>query len=332
MTVEAPRGMAEHAMRPTQTVVFDRQPVQPLEQKIDAVHEAILPHVIESGFYDYVRTGDRSVLEPAVQTEVDILHSGVKLLRDTVSSPRAKTDLQLRKLRHDLADVQTEGQSTTEQIAKRLTQFKGPLVVITDADNTLSDHTGLNKKNGIDPHLLGSAIADPYLGKERENFPEAFVSVWQPLLREHAEIFAEGGKKTPLREGVNELGQFLADHTTTYVNSTNFEPYIKALLARITGGDTFIPHAVTEDDFTAIDKGNVIKLLALLHPESAIIYQGDGSSDLPTLEASDAVAGYLALEGSTFAQQLEERNIPHMTYRTSHDSKAALEQVMPQAA
>lgn len=102
------------------------------------------------------------------------------------------------------------------------------------------------------------------------------------------------------------------------VLSANMEPFVRGVMHKLRARD--IKHiAVTHDDISATRKDVWITKLALSKPNNPVIYIGDGSSDIVTLEASSLVGVYFALKGSNFEQALKEKGLPHFTYNNFND-------------
>jgi len=315
-----------HHLKPRELRAFVEG--KPLPEKIETVHSWFEDHVKKSGISEFVRTGDPAMLAPNILEDSEHFHALNNKLRADINTPEAVEALRIRAEKHDLADSQTEGLSTHERMAARIAQFK-KVIVVSDLDNTLTDHSKLDKKGSIDPTLPGSAIADPLMGPNREGFVEIYAAVWKPLMEQFPEVFTEGGSHAPLRDGIGELTEFLKErHIQLNILSTNFSRYVEGVLARIPNSEQFGVCTVTLDDMRAAQKGDVIKWIAINNPDAAVIYIGDGGSDMPSLEAQDAVACYGALADGSFEKELEGSNVLHFRYRDCHDMKAALEKVV----
>lgn len=300
----------------------------PLPGKIEAIHAWFEDKVQASGIRDIAATGNTSLLAPHLQEHLTVLERKNALLMQDVRSPRADREIGRRMSLRRQADALTQGADPVAIIAQRVAQYPGGIHVVSDLDNTITDHSKLHKVNGIDPTLLGSALADPLHGPRRMYFPEAFVSIWGPLLRDFHSVFYEGGQHAPLREGAEDLFAYLNQQgIPTDILSTNFIPFVQAVAERVGASSETRLLAVTEDDITATLKGDILHSLAIAHPREGILYIGDGESDLPTLQAEYVVEGYGALAGSAFDKTLTDENIVHFTYETAHDIQNQLMQL-----
>lgn len=298
-----------------------------LEDKIRAIHDWIDPKVAASGIREFSQTGDYSLLSPEIRARSRVLKAGIIGLRWQVEEVMAQVCLKAVRERQRQGELSAQRNDWEGQIATKIRQFEG-IQVVSDLDNTITDHSKIKKEGPVDPTLLGSALADSLIGSDRRYFPEAFAAIWESLIRDYGNVFYEGGQNAPLRDGMGELLRSLAgNQVRVSILSTNFLPFVAGCLDQIGVRQSVIINAAKEGDITASAKGDMLKWLALTNPKKALLYFGDGATDLPTLEAKEAVSGYFALEGSTFARELQENNIPHLTYRTGDDIRHALAQV-----
>lgn len=232
-----------------------------------------------------------------------------------------------------------------ERAAARMAQFREEVTYVTDFDNTLSDakkpipsHPEHNPQKGdYLKHLVPlSEFAEDALSADRSNFTDVFVTYWQRFLRDpHAVAVARSnGQHIPMRNGVNTLFAGLTDiDAQKVVLSANFEPFVEG------GLDQLDPEvlnntelwAITENSIVATDKGTVIEHIAKSHPEAFTIFAGDGSSDKPAMDAKE-VGLFFALEGSSFAKELEEKGFVYLPYETGEDIINQLHEVRALAA
>lgn len=205
------------------------------------------------------------------------------------------------------------------RVAARLLDLD--LHIVTDLDGTITD----DPTQYLDK-IPGSRIAEPLLAeKGRDSFAEVHTRVWQPILRDAPTLFEKAGKHAPLRKGVDRFFEYATERELKQtVLSANFEPFVHSVITKIPTAEYVSIYAVTADSITSTDKGTMIRHLAKTYPKRAVIFIGDGSSDIPSLEAEQYVACYFALEDSSFAKALKERNLPHFTYRDFDDIRLQL--------
>lgn len=291
----------------------------------------------------YGLLGDLGPLSPAMRTAIlnrtPHVDQSPLMLTDTQQRHLDVLTQELRQLKLYIAEPfhYPQGASTladtlrnadnpylppSERIRQRLSAFSGTPRVGCDLDDTLSK----GSHHYIPTHLPGSDKAEPWLtALGRDEFARVFVTIWQPFLHQErgAAIYRENGKHIPLRPGVPELFAYWQQRgIDRTILSANFDPFVHGVLEQIgedaKGTEVF---AVTKNSILSTQKGDMLRHLAQLDPTRPFIYIGDGSSDLPAIEANSVIAGYMALEGGAFAQQLRHANIPHLTFKTGYNIK-----------
>ncbi len=281
--------------------------------------------------------------ELRIQTEAQKLRAELIEFKSYVRNPNnypPQASETIRRLYLE-ADNRNLGNNMETRVGTRLVAFERPHIVM-DYDNTITDHNKpLEKLSGFtsaDPNdqlitlIPLSAIGEPLLKKiGRDNFAEAYATTWQFLLRDEKgrQAFRLNGENAPIREGV---GRFLAYakkdmHAELTVVSANFEPFVMGGLDKIPEAEGINVFAVRENSIIPTAKGDLLAHLAQRDPKKALIYIGDGASDLPTLQAQDLVACYFALEGTEFENALKEEKLPHFAYRDFNDVTMKLEQI-----
>lgn len=209
-----------------------------------------------------------------------------------------------------------------DKIAARLAEFNG-VQIIADVDKTITLH------DKYLPNIPGSHHAEKEIKeKGRDIFPEALVRYWREAMIVDPEAFADVGRNAPLRPGVPEFFKRAKESgVKADVLSANFMPLVEGVLEQIPDAEGANVWAVTHNNVIATDKGTVLKHNALMDPEKAVIFIGDGNSDIPALEAASTVAVYFALDGSSFAKELEDKKLPYITYRDFNDINVKLEEL-----
>src|SRR5260221_1806850 len=191
------------------------------------------------------------------------------------------------------------------------------------------------ERNYLMPNVPGSEVLEQhFLDYGRDNFARPFIENIQPYLKSHPELFHEGGRNAVvLRKGVVEFFTSLArKQTQRTILSANFKPFIEGGLydtpLRYDKGLRII--AITHDDISSKDKDTALKLLAADNPNNAIIYIGDGASDMKAAIAfkHHAIAGIFAFKDSDFDRELstQEPPIPHLTYTDFNEIGIQLQQ------
>ncbi len=310
----------------------------PLDEQIAAIHDWFEPHIVSSGIRQFVLSNDRSHLAPEIEVTLQDIQSGQAQVIETNHSRYAIDCFERMRMRLRLADESTEGQPMEIQAAARLI---GGWQIVTDADNTITDHNYIKKEMDglVDPLLLGSRIADPLHGPHREDFPEVYAAIWKPLLEYFPEIFYEGGNLAPIRDGMQELFAYLQEQNIDItVVSTNFRPFIDALIQRVAPQPETVRRCTATTHTThgtvVAEKGEILQIIAQAYPENTIVYIGDGTSDYPTIAENvrSIVAVYFALENSSFAKELEklrqdDPSVVYFTYETGADIQKKLQEI-----
>lgn len=297
-----------------------------LEEEIDSIHKKIEPNLARSGIREFSKSGDPKSLAPEV-LELSQKHRNMLDRFDKfITSPQVQSILEERHEKYKIADQLTQGKTNKERIEERMAQCGDEIELVFDLDNTITDHSKQKKQGMVDPNLLGSAVLDPYIGTNREYFPEAYSAGWQELVDKYPEVFTEGGMMTKFRDGMPELLEALAKDPKIHVTilSTSFEPFVKEVLNKIPNSEKFSIISITKRNLLSSGKGDWLKSIAYKNPQRSVFYIGDGKSDIPTLEAQDAVTGYFALEGSTFEEALKNNNVLYLPYKSGDDLKPIL--------
>jgi 2-hydroxy-3-keto-5-methylthiopentenyl-1-phosphate phosphatase len=210
-------------------------------------------------------------------------------------------------------------------------------VFITDLDGTVTKSGNLEF---LMQHIPGSVYGEKLMQEEgRAEFPLAHARHWRPMLKHAPQAFHEAGSHVVLREGTKETFAYLhlngADVT---VLSANFEPFVEGVMTQIPMSGEVKIIAVTPNSILSTDKGTIIKHYAQEFNDKAVIFAGDGDSDIPAVGdkadleegnflPSDVVACYFALEGGGFAKQLAEKGLPYLTYRKYGDIAVQLSEL-----
>lgn len=273
-------------------------------------------------------------LPPVVIKKIEALKSGVDEFRSYVDNPNNYPDqaAQIIKERNINRDFESVGKSNIERIAARLAAADNKVKFLIDADGTLTKNP--------DYYLLktipGGEIAEPQIQKAgRREMIDMYVQTKLVLLEDASSAFEEAGqrgKEVEIREGVNEFFAGAHGLDAEYeIVSADFLPFVTGVLKQVPNASHagITMRTVTDEDVTAIDKESVIRHVAQSSSHQAIIYIGDGSSDLPALQpkAAELVAGYFALKGSIFEKELTEKDLPFLPYENFDDINTSLQQI-----
>lgn len=230
--------------------------------------------------------------------------------------------------RYDYVDAQ-EYETKDDWIRARLHMFEGGVQIASDVDKTITNGDSYLSR------IPGSIQAENYMAHQdhgRNTFPLVHSRYWSPALQhpESRQQFFNVGRSVTIRPGVSEL-LIQAKEQNIPVNliSANFMPFIEGVCSNLPAETITAAYAVKHDDITATDKGTLVKGAAVNEPLKALIYIGDGSSDLPAMDedARKLVGVYFALEGEEFAKKLDEAGLPYYTYRDFNDIKNKLEEL-----
>ena len=287
---------------------------------------------------------ERTVLDDLrIQAETQRLRSELDEFRIYVQNPNnypPNASGTIKSLYQEADNKSLESNMET-RVAARLTQFE-KLHIVMDYDGTITDHKkpleGLSEFTSSDPrdHLTTliplSTIAEPMLKKNgRDNFPEVFSASWQYFLQDERgrQVFRLNGSYVPIREGVDRFFGFAKEDLDAKLTivSANFEPFVMGGLDKIPKAENISVFAVTENSIIPTAKGDLLTHLAQADPSKAVIYIGDGASDLPTIQARNLVASYFALDGSEFAKSLEHEDLPYFSYRNFLDIRLKLQKI-----
>lgn len=283
--------------------------------------------------------------ELGVSTEYEEQQEEQRLLDNM---QRARDQLETRGARHRLRQVQAKIRaadqesiafgkvSATDIVARRLSKFN-KLSIASDMDNTITD---MEQGDYLIGNIPASKFAEQHLAIHgRSSFPTAFVRHWQPYLRQHPILFYNGGRSEDvvLRKGVDQF----ADHAQKkgwdfQVVSANFEPFVHGVLSKTRLKNIVSKiHAIKADNINATDKATVLKREVIENPNTGLVFVGDGSSDLESIDAHETTIAYFALEGSSFARDLakaaQTKPIVYFTYKTYTDIQNQLDAIDQQA-
>lgn len=225
--------------------------------------------------------------------------------------------------RNTREDIESIGKSNIERIAARIAAVNKVRFLI-DVDGTLTS----NPNYYLWETIPWGAIAEPQIQKEgQEKMIEIYVKTKLPFLKDAGTMFKEAGQKSEevkIRRGVNNFFAGVNGPNSEYqIVSANFLPFIQGVLEQVPNAKQagIKIWSVTERNAIALEKESIIRHVAQSNPDRAVIYIGDGSTDLPALmpKAAELVAGYFALKDSVFEKELKERSIPYLPYEDFDD-------------
>lgn len=217
-------------------------------------------------------------------------------------------------------------------VRRRVQRFNG-FHVATDIDKTVTT------TDAYLPYIPGSVDAENYMaakpGNERDYFPLMFVRDWHEPIKDFADTLHRVGQRAPLRPGVREF--FQTPDLPITITSANFMPFVTGVRSQLPQENIQGAYAVEiaagshRDDLSereayglsqqrsifATEKNLVVREVALTHVDRALIYIGDGGSDLNALD--ERVAFYFALRNGSFAKELKAAGAPFYEYDDFHD-------------
>ncbi len=282
---------------------------RPLETRVNAVNDLLAQHhAIHGETLDELYNREATKLRQGIADfrALNVDTRAARLAREEVASKIQK------------ADRASQGLDMSHRVAARFAEFDGNIQTAFDVDNTIT-----TSGTYLEATIPGSVLAEPMLQERgRQDFPEVFVRTWRHVLAEDkgADILYEGGRShhVQIRKGVDNLFTHLRNEgIPRKILSANFKPFVDGVLSKtVLGSDPDLQiYTNTVNDISPTDKGAYLQAFAQSDTSRALIYVGDGSSDIPALEARNVVACYFALAGSEFAKALEEEHIPYFSYR-----------------
>lgn len=259
-----------------------------------------------------------------ITMETNRLGQEVQLLHELLSGETYQSTLTAISTGYILADLDTVGRSMEEHAARRI-QGRN-LHIVSDFDGTITK----DPEKYLTRLIPGSFVAEEYLHENgRESFHEIFPIAWAPSLDKDPTTYREGGRQVELREGVNDLFKTMNEkNAKVTVLSANHYAFVEGGLDQLPDAKDVQVMAIRPDSILSTEKGGILKFFAAEGGENeALVFIGDGASDLPTLDAKNVVALYFVLEGSTFAKQLEATNATYFTYRDFKDIDVKLREI-----
>lgn len=275
-----------------------------------------------------------SELPPFVQKKQKEFARQIEACRDYVRNPNnyPPDTYDLIVGRYEKTDRETQGEGMETRVAQRIALFRGVNVAI-DFDGTITrDHKRYIEDNEVIP---GGRHAEPRLKTEgRSKFSDIYAETWWLLMADKVgvQIFREAAQQAYreklilIREGVGRFFAYAKEiGAQSIIVSANHEPFVYGVLdqllnvARIEEVEGTAVYAVSPDNMIAIDKATIVRHLALSNPDRALIFIGDGTTDIPALGASELIAASFALKGGDFAEELERRGLPYFSFTTFYD-------------
>ena len=178
--------------------------------------------------------------------------------------------------------------------------------------------------------IPANELADPIMTEHgRDILPLMHSLYWQPLLQENADHFYAAGQYTPLRKGVNEFMEFDdKNRIPLTILSTGFVPFLRGAMSQLTASEGIDLIGVTDNSVWSSDKGTIVRDFAQSDKNRAVFFLGDGSTDVPALEAKDMIACYFALAGSSFERQLQKEGALYYPYQDFNDIQSTFQRLV----
>lgn len=263
------------------------------------------------GYDGFSNSGDTRHLPAYILERVKSYDEATAALHDEVTSIEAQNLLKAISSRYIRPGLGALPENLEELRAN------SSRMLVFDFDGTISVPRGEGLK--YDPLLAGSDPLDGFLGKERTNLKYS-MALWEDVVQRYPDTFAAGGAQVSIRPGMQDLlTQAIGGGVGVTILTTNFEPFMKAFVKRIEGGDNINIISIKKGDATSIAKGDKLLELAMKNPKSVIEYIGDGESDTPALNAAPVIAAYHAVSDLPFARRLNERGIKHFQFKSGDE-------------
>ncbi len=285
----------------------------PLSEAFRMLRQWVTLAAKEDGLVKLYKTGDESVLSDGLKKELVGYRKVLSDLHESVTNTKAKTQF---------SEIEARYQNNSQKpIGEHMNDIRkgAERTVVFDFDNTITDSS--KYRPGVaDPLLLGSQWLDYLIGKNRVYQVPVIAGSWQPLAYTYPDLFADGGKQVPFRDGMKELLETLIKNKINVkIISTNFAPFIESAIKRIEGGENVEVFCVRHKDVRSTQKGDMLKMIQLENPNHVLEYVGDGSTDFSALEARGIIPGFHALQGESFDRLTSQQNIPHFTFKNGYE-------------
>lgn len=317
----------------------------------------------DSGFNAFLRDGNLNHLSEASRKRLTELREDISQLEAIIDSSESRETLENIAVTYDAADTLTrnlvykqrgEEPTKAEYLGGRIAAMGGNILVISDIDNTGTEERVFRGK-GEDPTLNSllpwSLIFDKEMKMARDSssnpeqaeldvFDATLATASGDIMANLKELFELGALATPIREGELEFHQQLADSNVPVAFvSMGAEPSALVFAERFGYNTQGKPkaevHAISPSSVRASRKRLLINLLSIQNKDKAVIYVGDGGSDVGAVDAADPatrsgaeIAGALALRNGSFAKGLETKStnsgktIPYATYNNGFEKIA----------
>ena len=312
--------------------VIPSDPLRVLDHgaRVSEANDWLARHVADPANIARYHAGDTNALSPDLHAEVQRLRELNEEIANANQAPQVKANLESMRLRIVAADRQNEGADSLTRAAARISQFDR-VHHIFDFDNTISDYRGVSTHEMFRRKFPASDKAELMLNScapDREIFNTLLAAAWQPALRQFPDLFEDAAGLIPIREGVDEYFKYLTESpgAQATILSGSFEPFVRKSMEAIPNAQSVPILAVPIEGPTiaSIKKGVVIEGLVAQDPGTAIVYYGDGESDVPSLEAQGQIALFVVLRGSKFHRAVDEAGALHVPFNDFREVRAKM--------
>lgn len=224
------------------------------------------------------------------------------------------------------ADQTTHDQTREEKAAARINALGSTFLCVTDFDNTVTegdDHVRRMPTSQLEVLLQNHG---------RHRFTEFTVSTVHSMLPKDKKVLRDVGREhVVFREGFGKFILYTKDigAPRPIIVSANYEDVLYgALEKKHQAHDNVSILSITQESDLSRHKDLILKYYAAQNPETALFFIGDGSSDIPALEAKDTVAFYFALEDSSFHRECEKRGVLYFTFKDFNDVQSKMRELM----
>lgn len=259
---------------------------------------------------------------PNHQKKAALLETNLAAFKLQATSYRPDVRAQLVNIYRQATTPDT---SQISQILNRISSQPNGLTIVSDFDGTYTNHPVRYLYE-----LPGNRFALPKFTEiGRERFALIHEASFVMALTQIPELYKDAADFASFRPGINRFHEYcLQQGIDVTILSANFELFIKEALNRQNIRNTNV-WGIEKDNITAIAKGNALNLMATKAAEQgkALLFIGDSESDLPALEATDVIAGFLALKDAGFAKALHKRGIPYLPFNDFNQATAYVQQV-----
>lgn len=252
------------------------------------------------------------------------LHNGLSASGEWIETRQALSDAYVAELEKEVGSDEYKYFLAAGRIATTPTEA---ILPVMDFDNTMTDGDAHIK------HLPTKSMELLLKQYTREAFPLLTLITTHRVLMRDTYWFREVGKnqvrfRPGVREFLSQSAKYTKDEQLPIILSANYEEVIIGALEQLPQAHEQVAYlAVTTHSILSTVKDKALQYLARKHNQKAVVFIGDGSSDLPALQAGNNVAFYFALEGCSFEAACKEHGVLYFPYRDFQDIQETLDKI-----